>query len=217
MDKTVTQKGCLPKMRSRAICVVAEGGTCGWGVWVRRVYVVCMEGRANINWSHVIARTQVIYAAAGGSPLQLMLVFPTTSAKELTWPTSHILVPLKGCWWCLFIWFWSRSWDLTNVHFLSSWLVRPPKGKDAEMLFINLYHLMNQFDILKIFLGFGMSIWRSTHVIYILPPFADATKNGISDQMMLECGMILDVTPNTVQPVHWDWTVFSLTFVPVFN
>ena len=31
MDKTVTQKGCLPKMRSRAICVVAEGGTCGWG------------------------------------------------------------------------------------------------------------------------------------------------------------------------------------------
>ena len=60
------------------------GVGCGWCVWVRRVYVVCMGGRANINWSHVIARTQVIYAAAGGSPLQLMLVFPTTSAKELT-------------------------------------------------------------------------------------------------------------------------------------
>ena len=61
---------------------------------------------------------------------------------------------------------------------------------------------MNQFDILKIFLGSGMSIWRSTHVIHILSPIADATKNGISDQMMLECGMILDVTPNTVQPVQ---------------
>ena len=60
------------------------------------------------------------------------------------------------------------------------------------------FHHMNQFDILKIFLGFGMS----THVIHILPPIADATKNGISDQMMLECGMILDVTPNTVQPVQ---------------
>ena len=48
------------------------GVGCGWCVWVRRVYVVCMGGRANINWSHVIARTQVIYAAAGGSPLQLI-------------------------------------------------------------------------------------------------------------------------------------------------
>ena len=34
--------------------------------------MVCMGGRANINWSHVIARTQVIYAAAGGSSLQLI-------------------------------------------------------------------------------------------------------------------------------------------------
>ena len=128
--------------------------------------------------------------------------FPRQVQKNSRDPHLTYWSHYKGWWWCLFIWFWFRSWDLTDVNFLSQWLLRPNEGKVAEMFLDDLYHHMNQFDILKIFLGFGMSIWRSTHVIHILPPIADATKNGISDQMMLECGMILDVTPNTVQPVQ---------------
>ena len=65
---------------------------------------------------------------------------------------------------------------LTDVNFLSQWLLRPNEGKVAEMFLDDFYHHMNQFDILKIFLGFVVSIWRSTLVIHILPPIAEATK-----------------------------------------
>ena len=78
-------------MRSRAICVVAEGGTCGWGaLGVGGVYVgeACVCGVYGREGKYKLVTCDRTHAGhicrRWGIPSQLMLVFPTTSAKELT-------------------------------------------------------------------------------------------------------------------------------------